>query len=77
LLDGSVEVTGGFSAASLRSTEIYDPATGQWQMNGSLNLPVARHVAALLQDGEVLVAGGFYQNRIRAKTSSVSQLGPP
>ncbi|HYO51216.1 kelch repeat-containing protein [Archangium sp.] len=33
--------------------------TGSWQSTGSLALPRILHTAALLQDGRVLVAGGF------------------
>ncbi len=83
LLDGSVEVTGGTFAIPngnityLQSTELYNPATGQWQMNGALNLPTAGHQAAPLHDGEVLVAGGLFKNGPVSDTLAVSQVGPP
>ncbi len=39
--------------------EIYDPNTNSWSITGSLNSPREEHTATLLQNGEVLVAGGL------------------
>ena len=68
LPDGRVLVAGGFGGSAnslttnaqpvLNSAEIYDPATGQWTRTGSMNVRRALHVAELLPDGRVLVAGG-------------------
>jgi hypothetical protein len=41
------------------STELYDPASGTWIATGSLNIGRGNHTATLLQDGTLLVAGGF------------------
>ncbi|HUP70619.1 MAG TPA: kelch repeat-containing protein [Acidimicrobiales bacterium] len=58
---GRVLVTGGESDVGLplASAEIYDPATGTWQLTGSMtSLHGPGHLAVLLGTGEVLVAGG-------------------
>jgi large repetitive protein len=43
----------------LTSAEIYDPATGKFSATGSMATPRSSPAAILLQDGRVLVAGGF------------------
>ncbi len=67
LADGRVLVAGGFgtpyvpgsnSQPVLATAEIYDPATGTWTPTGSMNTRRGLHVAELLPDGRVLVAGG-------------------
>ena len=51
---------GGDSLAGERATaELDDPATGTWTRTGSLHTARQLHSATLLQDGRVLVAGGF------------------
>jgi len=52
---------GGAPAAdvSLDSAEIYDPVSGVFQTAGKLLVARDSHSATLLQDGTVLVAGGF------------------
>ena len=61
--DGRILVVGGFNHITfndLSSAEIYDPVTDSWSSAG--NLSFARsgvHTATLLQDGRVLVVGGF------------------
>ena len=60
LANGKVLVTGGNSgAATLRSAEIYDPATGTFSATGSMFTERQGHAATLLLDGRVLVSGGF------------------
>ena len=65
LNDGRVLVvaadSGGASPQSLGflgTCELYDPATGTWSKTGTLNTPRDGFTATLLQNGEVLVAGG-------------------
>ena len=65
LLDGGkVLATGGvsgsaqFPAPGLAAAEIYDPATGQWTVTGSLHGARWGHAAVLLQSKKVLVTGG-------------------
>jgi len=41
------------------ATELYDPATNTWTTQPSLNIGRVRHTATLLQNGKVLVAGGY------------------
>src|SRR4030095_8145144 len=42
----------------LRSTDVYDPATGAWTRRGDLSVPRFSHSATRLLDGRVLAAGG-------------------
>jgi len=68
LPDGKVLVTGGTSsrgfnngAAAIRSTELWDPRTGQWSELAAMSQEVKRlyhSTAVLLPDGRVLAAGG-------------------
>lgn len=63
LLNGKVLVAGGgwfygYNVAALNSAELYDPVTGEWTQTGSMTNPRWQHTAALLPNGEVLVAGG-------------------
>lgn len=66
LPNGKVLVAGGFTNPStsanaqpvLTSAELYDPATGTWTPTGSMTTRRALHIAQLLPNGKVLVAGG-------------------
>ena len=62
LKDGRVLIVGGmataFNDSVLGSAELYNPATGSTTLVGSLHTPRFGHVAALLNDGRVLIAGG-------------------
>jgi N-acetylneuraminic acid mutarotase len=69
LKSGQVLVTGGCAALCgapgttvVATAELFDPARGTWRSTGSLHDLRVGHVAALLADGSVLVAGGFDQN---------------
>jgi len=65
--DGKVLIAGGSSASAslgstLRSAELYDPATGKFTATGSMKATRARHSATLIASGplagNVLIAGG-------------------
>ena len=64
LQNGQVLVVGGNGNGSIyiptfASAELYDPATGHWTVTGSMATPRLGHTATLLQNGQVLVAGGY------------------
>lgn len=65
--DGKVLIAGGTTAAAslgstLKSAELFDPATGQFVATGSMKSTRARHSATLIASGplagDVLIAGG-------------------
>jgi large repetitive protein len=64
LADGKVFVAGGTAATDLgtdlflASTELYDPATGNFAPAGNMGERRASHAATLLSSGEVLITGG-------------------
>lgn len=67
LADGRVLVAGGvaysnsggkLAADKLAEAELYDPATGRFTTTGSMGAVRADQAAALLADGDVLIAGG-------------------
>ena len=63
LPSGLVLVVGGIDPHNtLRSAELYDPASGSWTPTGNLNTGRFRHTATLLANGQVLVAGGDFGN---------------
>jgi hypothetical protein len=54
-----VLVVGGYRERDvLASAEIYDPVAGTWTATVPTIMPREGHVATLLVDGRVLVAGG-------------------
>ena len=59
LPDGRVLIAGGWNSPSyLTSAEVYDPATGTWNITGSLVTARYDHTATLLLDGHLLIVGG-------------------
>lgn len=63
LNDGRVLVVGGIDASdgfdNLATAELYDPNTGRFTPTGSLGQGRAHQTATLLNDGRVLIAGGY------------------
>lgn len=67
LVDGDVLVAGGYngftpaggSHVSLRSAELFDPATGGWTQAAPMLVGRSGQVASLLPDGDVLAMGGW------------------
>jgi N-acetylneuraminic acid mutarotase len=62
--NGKVLVVGGLVGAGVsdsrtRAAELYDPATGTWSSAGKTAVARAGHTATLLENGQVLVAGGY------------------
>jgi hypothetical protein len=70
LNNGQVLAIGGttvnFNGVTVASTELYDPAAGAWAATGSMLQGRERHTATVLQNGQVLVAGGDYYDGINA-----------
>jgi hypothetical protein len=65
LPSGEVLVAGGIVSTNIKgivsysaAAELYNPSTGQWTTTGSMAAPRFAHGVALLQNGQVLVAGG-------------------
>jgi Galactose oxidase, central domain len=65
LANSQVLVAGGttvdFNGVTVASAELYDPVTAAWTTTGSMLQGRERHTATVLQNAQVLVAGGdFY-----------------
>jgi hypothetical protein len=61
LPDGKVLIAGGMRRNQdfYKSAELYDPATGKFQLTGEMSVGRVGHVAVLLRSGKVLIAGGW------------------
>jgi hypothetical protein len=65
LSSGKVLFTGGFDQSPainrtvLATAELYDPATGIFSATGDMATPRVQHTATLLNNGKVLIAGGW------------------
>jgi large repetitive protein len=79
LADGRVLAIGGAGAGDtlVTSAEIYDPATGEWTPAGEMSVGRSAHVAVVMRDGRVLVAGGMTKrDRVHHGTDSVEIYDP-
>jgi len=61
LLDGRIFVAGGegISGTGIDSVEIYNPASGTWQVTSKMSTPRLNPTVTLLDNGKVLVVGGY------------------
>jgi hypothetical protein len=59
VLYGKVLLAGGINGNSLQDAELFDPTTGTFSVTGLMSTARSNHTATLLNDGTVLVAGGF------------------
>lgn len=83
LRDGRVLLAGGHSSLDAVDTpglatdgDIYDPATGTFSPTDVMQVPRFAHVAALLRDGRVLIAGGLDTPPRSARTRSAEIFDP-
>ncbi len=81
LSDGTVLLAGGIHVVTagveepLTSAEVFDPVTGRFRQTGSLPDGRSGHVAALLNNGKVLIAGGGRQSLVLYDRESGSFAG--
>jgi N-acetylneuraminic acid mutarotase len=69
LADGRVLLSGGINwyideGKAYANAEIFDPVAGKWTATGSLRTTRYAHKAILLDDGRVLVVGGYKERGI-------------
>lgn len=81
LRDGRVLVVGGAASrlrAAYNSAELYDPATGRFTLTGSMSTAryKIREAAAMLADGQVLIAGGGTRVEVYDPATGVFRLLP-
>jgi len=81
LTNGQVLVTGGttvdFNGVTVASAELYNPATGKWTATGSMLESRERHTSTVLQNGQVLVAGGDYYDGVNVGFLTECELYDP
>jgi N-acetylneuraminic acid mutarotase len=83
LSDGEVLVTGGASiyhgskGAVVATAEIYDPKTATWHAAARMSVARYHHVATLLPDGRVLVAGGWAFTTNSDKSLATAEIYDP
>jgi hypothetical protein len=74
LADGRIMITGGTSRPGnpiYASTEIFDPATGQFAPAAPMLTARRHHAAVTLQDGRILVAGGMTPASTRTNSAEI------
>ncbi|RKG62576.1 hypothetical protein D7X30_04630 [Corallococcus sp. AB011P] len=81
LPEGKVLIAGGLQFINgvpiyLASAEVYDPGPGTWTPTESMFTARDLHVATLLLDGRVLVAGGLNDSRVHGAAELYGPTGP-
>lgn len=83
LPDGRVLFAGGYSTEDASGTpglatvgDVYDPTTGTFSPTEPMATPRFRHVAAILRDGRVLIAGGIDAPPRSARTRAAEIFDP-
>lgn len=76
LKDGRVLIAGGRGETVTASAELYDPATKQFTVTGSMLTARYKHSAGLLPDGRVLIAGGSDDRDWQGKMNSAEIYDP-
>ena len=66
LLDGTVLITGGDGRVARASAEVYDPFTRAFNHVGDMTIPRSAHTATRLNNGAVLIAGGWISSSATA-----------
>jgi len=74
LNNGQVLFSGGLNGAApgkitvTATATLFDPATGNFTVTGSMTIPRTAHSLTVLQNGQVLAAGGETQNNVGTKS---------
>ena len=73
LSDGRVLIVGGQGPSgekthtwAVKKSEIYDPKTDTFEIGPEMNIPRVKHDSILLNNGNVLIAGGYNNKRHRS-----------
>ena len=66
---------GLISDEALTSAELFDPATNSFSEAGALTTERSQHAAVLLEDGRVLIAGGYNRDGAPATTELFDPAG--
>ena len=81
LANSQMLVAGGttvdFNGVTVASAELYNPVTGAWTATGSMLAGRERHTATVLQNGQVLVAGGDFYDGVNAGFLTECELYDP
>ena len=62
LIVGGCDSNGDYITSDAASSELYNPTTGTFVSSGNLNTARDTHTATLLNNGQVLIVGGFDSN---------------
>jgi YVTN family beta-propeller protein len=77
LIAGGVVTPQGYPQQQFASTELYDPATGTFSSSGNMNFARSGHTATLLNNGKVLLTGGWDNSFPQPVIQSSAELYDP